>query len=379
MKKIILAIVAFVMLIPCVATAQDADSSAHNVLPSSAPTFDSIFSMVQNKKSRYYYPKLAKRFMRGDTTLDLQELRCLYYGYPVQENFNPYSRSAELTTVNEILNHENVSVSDFKRAYKVAEKGLSKKPSDLTAAYWKVIAAYYGFGEGSKELERSRIQFDQLQIATASTGSGTAESPFFVTSVGHSYTIMNIIGVQPQKQMLIYDTALHFICDAFPVVDEDNNEDTLYFEVSQCMKFWSMDEDDESEKLKQKSVRIDAGQHFILRPRSIKGKNSKFDIVLMETYSKPLSIESPDSLFAEPGEPGTIEGYFGHNADTTQTLLITKSRCDKAFDFDSEIYDYHAMKWQPTSNHGNWPEAVGVEIWPGRISFIDISNLRRKK
>ncbi|MBR1550197.1 MAG: DUF4919 domain-containing protein [Bacteroidales bacterium] len=374
MKKEILALAILLFLGAGMATAQEEADG----LPTIAPTYDSIFSMVQNKKGPCYYDKLAKRFLRADTTLGLQELRCLYYGYPVQKGFDPYSRSAEQEAVTDILHGDNVSEADFKRAYKIAEKGLAKKPSDLILAYWKVIAAYYGFGEESKEFRRSQIQFEMLQVATASSGRGTAESPFFITSVRHSYMIMNIMGLHPKMQMLVYDTVHGYTCDAFPVEDDEGNADTLYFEVSQCMRFWTMGEQEEAAKVRQK-VRIEDGTHFILRPHSIKREKSKFDIVLMETYNKPLSIHSTDSLFSEQGEAGTIEGYFGYDADTTHTLFITKNRCSKAVDFDSDIYYYEAMQWQSTSNHGNWPGAVGVEIWAGRISFINISNLRRKK
>lgn len=379
MKKYLFALVALMLLAPCAAESQEIDSTESAGLPSIVPEFDSIFRMVKDKKSPYYYPKLAKRFLRADTTLDLQDLRCLYYGYPVQKDFNPYSTTAELDAVRGMLRADSVSEADFRRAYKIACDGLAKKPSDLTMAYWKVIAAYYGFGEDSKELELSQIQFQMLQIASASSGRGTSDSPYFVTSVGHSYTIMNIIGVHPEMQMLVIDTVHGFTCDVFPVTDEDGEKDTLYFEVSQCMRFWSSDDDEEANKLKQKRVRIEVGTHFVLKPRSIKGKNSKFDIVLMESYDKPLSIRSTDSLFSDSGEAGTIEGYFGHNADTTQTLFITKNRCTKAVDFDTDVYYYDAMQWKSTSNHGNWPGVVGVELWPDRITFIDVSNLRKKK
>lgn len=379
MKKTLSLIAAFLMLGPCAVTAQEVvDSTDNYSFPCVEPVFDSIFSMVQDKKSQYYYPNLTKRFMRADTTLGLQELRCLYYGYPVQKNFDPYERNSDLRVARSIMDADDVSTDDFKRAYKILEEGLAKKPSDLTLAYWKVIAAYYGYGEGSKQLDDSRMQFQMLQYATASSGMGTAEHPFFITTVGHSYTIMNIMGVRPLKQMLLYLD--NYTCDAFPVVDEDNNEDTLYFEVSQCLKYWSfLDEVDEAPKVKQKSVGIDAGYHFVLKPRSIKRKESKFDIVLMERYNKPLDMSRRDSLFSATGEEGTIEGYFGYDADSTHTLLITKSRCSKSVDFDTKILYRGSDQWESTSNHGNWPGVVGVELWAGRISTIEISKLRRKK
>lgn len=348
------------------------------------PDYERIKAAVGDKSGQYYYPKLKKRFLKADTTLDIQDLRCLYYGYPFQKDFSPYRATDELDEVRNMLKADTMTQADWTKVVELAEKGLARKPSDLIMCWYKVMGCYYAYGDDDARTDKARLQMDMLMAAISSSGNASAEYPIYLTSVMQSYFIMEIEGFRPKHQALVFLD--NKACDAFPLEENEYGLDTLYFEIGICMKYWdnNFQKNETTKNLKKvHDVEIPLGSHFLLKPIKLKNKKSRFDVVLLEDWDAPLSMNDT-TLFSKERTPGIIEGYFGlESADSNElsrhVLLITKGFDGNMLDFDTEIRGRYSKIWDKTSNHGVYGTAKGVEIWSSGYDAIRISNLRKKK
>lgn len=369
-----------------VATRAQAESiesdSARTLLP---PDYELMKVAVGDKTGPYYYPELKKRFLKADTTLDIQDLRCLYYGYPFQKDFSPYRATDELDEVRKMLQADTMTQADWIKVVKLSETGLQRKPSDIIMCWYKILGCYYAYGDEDVRTNIARMQMDMLMAAIFSSGNGSAEYPVYLTSVMQSYFIMEMEGLHPKHQALVH-LGNNKICDAFPLEENVHGIDTLYFEIGICMKFWddSFDKNIETKVLKKvRSVEIPLGSHFLLKPIKLKKSKSRFDVVLLEDWEGPLSMNDT-TLFSKERTPGIIEGYFGlEAADSDElpkhVLLISKGFDGTLLDFDTEIHGRYSKIWEKTSNHGVYGTAKGVEIWSSGYDAIRISNIRKKK
>lgn len=358
-----------------------ANDSAWTPVP---PDYKWMKEAVSNKSGEYYYPKLKARFLKADTTLDIQDLRCLYYGYPFQKDFSPYRATDELDEVKKMLHADTMTHADWIKVVELAEKGLTRKPSDLIMCWYKILGCYYAYGDEDVRTNKARLQMDMLIAAISSSGNASAEYPIYLTSVMQSYFIMEMDGFSPKHQALV--NVGNKICDAFPLEENVHGIDTLYFEIGICMKFWddSFNKNETTENLKNVySVDIPLGSHFLLKPKKLKNRKSRFDVILLEDWEAPLRM-SDTTLFSNERTPGIIEGFFGLEvADSTEppkhVLLITKGFDGNMLDFDTEIRGQYSKIWERTSNYGVLGTAKGVEIWHAGYDAIRISNIRKKK
>ena len=49
------------------------------------PDFVKIEAEIKNENSNFYYPKLFERYLKGDTTLTVEDYHYLYFGYSFQD------------------------------------------------------------------------------------------------------------------------------------------------------------------------------------------------------------------------------------------------------------------------------------------------------
>ncbi len=57
--------------------------------------FTAIEQAVNNAQSKYYFPKLAERYKRNDTTLTKEEYKHLYYGQVAAAGYAPYGKKSK--------------------------------------------------------------------------------------------------------------------------------------------------------------------------------------------------------------------------------------------------------------------------------------------
>lgn len=389
MKKHLLT--TLLLLTPCICLAQTEDGE--NVIVDevgwfsfAAPDYEGIKRAIADSTSEYYYPRLLQRFSKADTTLaeDINTMRCIYYGYVFQPDYSPYRSLDEQEEIQSILfGDEEPTQKDFLRVIELADQAIVKKPTELPMYYYRLIGCAYGLGEDDPRTAEARFRLDMLFNAIYSTGNGSREAPFHLSSTMHSYFIMSIIDLRPDHQELQFINGRG--CDAFPLEENELGLDTLFFDIHECMGYWgnafsSADEeatDDEAGT----QLTIDLGSHFIIKlDEGLDEEATEFKVVKMEPFDTVLPSYHNTGLFADEGEANTIEGYFclANFGSTVKAVLILKSWIEEMVEYDTQIHSEHGG-WEDTSNSGIYYKAEMSEIWSTGYDKLRISSLHKAK
>lgn len=390
MKKILLATLLF--LVPCVGFTQSEEGDDIIVddrgVFFQAPDYQLIKDSIGDPNGHYYYPRLLERLAQGDTTLDINDVRCIYYGYTQQPDFDPYMSYDELGNIQKILfGNEEPTKADFEKVIELADRVLAKKPTELPMYYYRLIGCFYGYGEEDPRTAVARFQFSAMMDAVYSSGDGSREAPFHLSTVAHSYFIMSMNDLSPEYQSLGQVDGRY--CDIFPIEANEHGVDTLYFDIHECFMSLSRmfeSHDEASTTRAGTQLELPLGTHFIIKlEEDLNEEDTQFKVVTMEPFDKVIDRYDNNYLFSEEGEPGTIEGYFCRSTygtsveeirDNVKIVLITKSWCDGMASFDTDIRRENGA-WEKTSNNGAWPKVTGTEIWSPVYDMLRISNLRK--
>ena len=111
--------------------------AAQDLPPTLPPNYRLIKKLTKKKDSPYFYDSLAARFDRCDTTLTIDDVRCLYFG------------------------GKEVSITDCHRRYKLLISRFGRHQGRANDVWW---------------------QYQMLQSAVWSTGDGSEEHPLHVQS-----------------------------------------------------------------------------------------------------------------------------------------------------------------------------------------------------
>ena len=384
-------------LAPCICFAQSEEGEEVIVeeggwFQYEAPHYEDIKQAIADPNSEYYYPKLLERLAKADTTLaeDINTMRCIYYGYVFQPDFDPYGRFDEQEEIQDILFGDvEPSKADFEKVIKLADRVIAKKPTELPMYYYCIIGCHYAYGETDPRTVAARFRLDRLFDAIYSSGNGSSEAPFHLTTVMHSYFIMNMNDLEPEYQTLSQVDGR--FCDVFPIEENEYGIDTLYFDIHECFMHISKMFESRNEASADKAgtqLELPLGTHFIIKLEGeLDDEETEFKVVTMESFDKVIDRYDNDDLFGSEGEAGTIEGYFCRSTygttveeirDNLKIVLITKSWCDGMASFDTDIRRNNGT-WEKTSNNGAWPKVVGTEIWTPIYDMLRISNLRKYK
>lgn len=385
MKKLFFLTLLF--LVPCVAFSQNDEGENIVVgeeLSFMAPNYENIKRDISDPSSRFYYPRLLERLAKCDTTLDLEELRCIYYGYVHQPDFEPYGHFDEQQEIRGILfGDSEPSHSDFVKVRDLAEKVIAKKPTELPMYYYRLIGSYYTYGDSDPRTAAARRTLSMLLDAVYSTGDGSYHAPIHLTTVAHSYFIMSMNDMQPEGQALI-NIGGRF-CDEFPLAFNESGVDTLYFDIHECFMSMSrmFESHDEASTTRAGSqLELPLGTHFIIKMEgALDDEDTKFKVVEMEPYDKVLPNYHDTGLFADAGEANTIEGYFvrAKFGSGEKIVLIFKSWIEGMAAFDTDIRSERGQAWEETSNSGMFYKAEMTEIWDTSYDMLRISNIRKAK
>ena len=126
MKKLL--VIISLLIVSCVAVAQDNGAVMK-------PNYRKIARVVKSHKSPYYLDSLEARFSRCDTTMTVDDLRCLYFG------------------------GGDVSLRDAWRRYQLLLGRFGRHGGRANDAWW---------------------QYQMLLTAVWSTGDGSEENPLYV-------------------------------------------------------------------------------------------------------------------------------------------------------------------------------------------------------
>lgn len=385
MKKFFLTTLLF--LAPCFCFAQNDEGEDVNVddrgISFKAPDYQLIKEAISDSNGEYYYPRLLERLSKGDTTLDINDVRCIYYGYALQPGFAPYHRLDEMDEIRSILfGDAEPSKSDFEKVVKLSDKALAEKPTELPIYYYRLIGCHYSYGESDPRTLVARYLFDIMSDAVYSSGNGSREAPFHLSSVMHSYFIMDMNNLRIKYQTLANVNGR--MCDVFPLEENELGIDSLFFDINECIKIWDKSFGSHGEATVAEAgtqLELPLGTHFIIKLEGeLEDEDSEFKVVKMESYDEVLPDFHDLGLFVDSAEANTIEGYFcrAKFGDSEKVVLIFKSWIEGVANFDTDIRSVNGG-WEETSNSGIFPKVEMTEIWDTSYDKLRISNIRKGK
>ena len=196
--------------------------------------FDAIKAATQDSKSKFFFPKLMKAFESNDTTMTFEEYRYLYYGYVFQEDYNPFRESQYADMIESLYYNKEFTRSECDTIEKYAELSLEDNIFDLQQMEYFIFAL-----KEKKKFARAAIRQYRLNhiIATIlSSGNGTAENPWVVTSVSHEYYILNKLGYVATEHRTLPG------CIDFIAVNPKNDKspEGFYFDASKILEVASV-------------------------------------------------------------------------------------------------------------------------------------------
>ncbi len=154
--------------------------------------FNEIKTVTLDPNSKYYFPKLEREFERNETIMTLDDYRYLYYGYVFQEDYNPFRESPYSEMIDSIYFKKEFTRAECDTIEKYAELSLEDNIFDLQQMEFYIYTL-----KEKKKFARAAIRqyrLNNIIAAILSSGNGTAESPWVVTSPAHEYYILNKLG-----------------------------------------------------------------------------------------------------------------------------------------------------------------------------------------
>lgn len=209
--------------------------------------FEEIRKRTQDSvESRYYYPRLMAAFMRNDTTMlndtlatgevvrgkvmTVEDYRNLYYGYVFQEDYNPFRMSVYSDRLEYLYDKKEFTREESVLIKENAREALKDNLFDLRQMTFFIYAL--------KEIKKDNLaricqfRLNHIVAAIMSSGQGTQEHPWVVTSVEHEYNIINFLGYVATSHEEI-DGGIDYI----KVNKKDNKSpEGFYFDVSKIME-----------------------------------------------------------------------------------------------------------------------------------------------
>ncbi len=217
---------------------QDGNYDTSEVQQFFVPDYDQIGKVINDKKSPYYYPKLVKKLAKADTSMTLDDVHYLYYGYVLQDDYNPYIHLDEEDKARDILNKEDVSEKDARKAIKLLDKAIEKVPTHVRLYFYRYVANTIVYGENSKQANADVFRYIALISAIAASGNGMDfENAYHVAIVAHSYNLMSYFGLHSVQQSLQSSGDQMF--DVFKLEANDDGIESLYVNVTPCLNYWS--------------------------------------------------------------------------------------------------------------------------------------------
>lgn len=159
------------------------------------PDLDEIRSLTLDPQSKFYFPKLKKKYEVNDTTMTPEEFRNFYLGYMFQEDFDPYRVSPYSNKTDGLRSKPSHTKEEIDTITKYAQLALQDNPFDLRQMSFLV----HVLKEKRKDM-RAKIweyRLEHLLGAIKSTGTGdSAENAWYVMYPEHEYDMVQLLGYE---------------------------------------------------------------------------------------------------------------------------------------------------------------------------------------
>lgn len=177
------------------ATRQTAPAESKRKIKVEKPDLEVIRQMTLDPSSRFYFPKLKKKYEINDTTMTPEEFRNFYLGYMFQEDFDPYRVSPYSDVTDGLRQKPNHTKEEIDTITKYAQLSLEDNPFDLRQMSFLV----HVLKEKRKDM-RAKIweyRLENLLGAIKSTGTGdSVENAWFVIYPSHEYDMVQLLGYE---------------------------------------------------------------------------------------------------------------------------------------------------------------------------------------
>lgn len=194
------------------------------------PNYKKIEKKISKVGSEFYYPTLMDRFLASDTTLTIEQKRCLYYGFIYQNQYSPYGGSDYFDSIRIILKKEELDISDYEQILVFSDSVLKVNPLDLTTLNYVLYC--HDFLQNFSMVDQTMSKFKIVIDAIFSSGTGESQKdPYYVIYVDHEYVLLNILGYKVKGQSLIGT------CDYMEVAKNKDNIKGIYFDVSPSLNY----------------------------------------------------------------------------------------------------------------------------------------------
>lgn len=197
--------------------------------PTTPPNYNSLRRIIVDEKSDCYYPKLMQRFLANDTTMTMEQVRSLYYGYTLQKEYKPYYHNTKDSLLFSYARKVNKTAADCDTIIRLTKQSLAVFPLDL---YKLNQLAYAYHMTGRNDLAHLyTLKAKQIAAAIFSTGDGrTQMTPWHVISVSDEYELIYLLGLFPVDQRFVYSD-----CDFITVAKNRMNIRGFYFNIKRLI------------------------------------------------------------------------------------------------------------------------------------------------
>ena len=151
------------------------------------PVIDLNSIKVDVTMSPSKYRELLNRLIDGDSTLTINEMATVYYGYASTYDYNPSLSYEEI--------HEAFDLPDYSKVYRLAIAALDRDPLSVDLTAMALVAAEREPGdEAARMKERLQQRYNKLVELILLSGRGTVpESPFIVISESDLQAILRYV------------------------------------------------------------------------------------------------------------------------------------------------------------------------------------------
>lgn len=179
-----------------------------------------MIKKVKNKKDKYSYKKLSKKFGRDRNSLSLDEYLMFYLGHSQQKKFSGYAQSKKTEY------RKHFALGDYPECINSAQKLLANDPL-LIEAYMYIAYAYAYMGNLKQYRENMQTYLSIVHAIEMSGDGETPETAFITISVADEYNMMYYLNYRYGSQALRNINGHNY--DTFEVVDKFGNKSELYF------------------------------------------------------------------------------------------------------------------------------------------------------
>ena len=175
-----------------------------------APDYKKISKSIEKKGASTSYQTLMERYKAHDTTLSPKEYHLLYYGFPLQTEYNPSVSQPLADSLMLFMQKDQKTSIEYNGIIRLAHAILEKNPFEMR--YLDPLIFAYRM-QGKNELA-TKLEFQLGRIAETifSSGDGLTENTaFYVISPTHAYDMLRALGFGYKGGQSIKKGACEFI------------------------------------------------------------------------------------------------------------------------------------------------------------------------